>query len=83
MSNLPAGLGCAACGARVERTVTDWSDDHGRQLVVDESPLHCPCSASIWGVGRRMRGQGKDGRSEFTVESVFGVRRVEVRRRSM
>ena len=81
MSSLPAGHLYAVCGARVERTVTDWSDDHGRQLVVDESPLHCAACASTWGTGGRVRGQGRDGLVEFAVEGVVGARLVEVRRR--
>lgn len=76
MGNLPAGhRRCTACGARVEQAATDWADDDGRRLVVDETPLSCPeCSAS--NAGRRVRYQGTDGETEISVEELFGVRRV-------
>jgi len=66
------------CGARVEQTVTDWSDEDGRRLVVDETPLWCAeCSAS--NAGRRVGYPGTDGLTEISVEGVVGVRRVSGR----
>ena len=78
MSNVPSGHLCAACGAGVEQVVTDWADDDGRRLVVDEAPLWCSeCSASS--TGRQVRVEGSGRRSEISVEGLFGARLVELR----